>query len=196
MFTGCKKSLENIIARKDQFLLILYISFNTYIVPLEIFKTKIQATKKAHFRALICIIIYFKDSPVVCIGGKWGKITPDGFEEIPDYIPLDVGDPYGLLDGSWNDYSNDYIQAEIISRANYNQKPDTEADRIIKDLLYLCAWYKLEKECRSPLLIIYIYSHWIIIYSVITTLADKLAHAHFPVSCGLLKNLFICFTYM
>lgn len=85
-------------------------------------------------------------SPVVCIGGKWGKITPDGFEEVPDYIPPDVGDPCGLLDGSWNDYSNDYIQAEIISRANYNQKPDTEADRIIKDLLYLCAWYKLELQ--------------------------------------------------
>lgn len=85
-------------------------------------------------------------SPVVCIGGKWGKITPDGFEEVPDYIPSDIGDPYGLLDGSWNDYSNDYIQAEIISRANYNQKPDTEADRIIKDLLYLCAWYKLELQ--------------------------------------------------
>ena len=83
-------------------------------------------------------------SPVVCIGGKWGKITPDGFEEVPDYIPPDMGDPYpyGLLDGSWNDY----IQAEIISRANYNQKPDTEADRIIKDLLYLCAWYKLELQ--------------------------------------------------
>lgn len=87
-------------------------------------------------------------SPVVCIGGKWGKITPDGFEEVPDYIPPDMGDPYpyGLLDGNWNDYSNDYIQAEIISRANYNQKPDTEADRIIKDLLYLCAWYKLELQ--------------------------------------------------
>lgn len=90
--------------------------------------------------------IIYKDSPVVCIGGKWGKITPDGFEEIPDYIPQDMGDPYGLLDGSWNDYSNDYIQAEIISRANYNPKPDTEADRIIKDLLYLCAWYKLELQ--------------------------------------------------
>ena len=96
---------------------------------------------RAYDYTIIC-----KDSPVVCIGGKWGKITPDGFEEIPDYIPLDVGDPYGLLDGSWNDYSNDYIQAEIISRANYNQKPDTEADRIIKDLLYLCAWYKLELQ--------------------------------------------------
>ena len=88
----------------------------------------------------------WKDSPVVCIGGKWGRFNGTEFEEVPDYIPPDVGDPYGLLDGSWNDYSNDYIQSEIISRANYNPKPNSEADRIIKDLLYLCALYKLELQ--------------------------------------------------
>lgn len=82
---------------------------------------------------------------IVCIGGKWGKITTDGFEEVTDYIQPDVGDPFGMLDGS-NDYTDDYKQSEIISMANYKKEYETEADRIIKDLMYRSVLDKLEKQ--------------------------------------------------
>ena len=81
----------------------------------------------------------------MCIGGKWGKITTDGFEEVTDYIQPDVGDPFGMLDGS-NDYTDDYKQSEIISMANYKKEYETEADRIIKDLMYRSVLDKLEKQ--------------------------------------------------
>lgn len=78
----------------------------------------------------------------ICIGGKWGKLNGTEFEEIKDYIQPNIDDSFGLLDGSWDDLD----KAEIISQANYKKEYETEADRIIKDLMYRSALDKLEKQ--------------------------------------------------
>lgn len=79
---------------------------------------------------------------VVCIGGKWGRLNGTEFEKVTDYVQSDVGDQFGLFNGSFDDYD----KAEMVSQLNYKKTYETEADRIVSDLLYRAALNELEKQ--------------------------------------------------
>ncbi len=57
-------------------------------------------------------------------------------------------DPFGILkdDGKFGILNNEYEQSKFIAKLNDKKHFETDADRIVKDLLYRCALEKLAEQ--------------------------------------------------